>query len=113
VAIELGSASPPLPWSAFTVTLMAQPFFGGRLEAVLCVAWSPLWVVGVVVATFVSSYGWVLVGLSVVDVALLLLHVARRIEPPRSQRKVLARWLSTNAQYHAWRYLVRKPPTFN
>ena len=113
MAIELGSASPLLRWSAFTVTLMAQPFFGGRREAVLCVGWSPLWVVGVVVAMFVSSYGLVLVGLSVVDMALLVLRVARRIEPPRSQRKVLARWLSSNAQYHAWRYLLRRPDAPN
>ena len=87
---------------------MVQPFFRGRFEAVLCVSWPLLWLVGVVVATLVTPYGWILVAFAVLDAAVLVVHVARRIEPPRSQRRVLFRWLSSSAQYHAWRFLVRR-----
>jgi len=65
------------------------------------VSWPLLWLVGVVVATLVTPHGWILVALAVFDASLLVVVVARRIEPPGPRRMVLLRWLSSTAQYYA------------
>lgn len=83
-----------------------QRFVENRIEAVLCVAWPWLFVAGYLVVVFVGAIGFLLIALSVVDVAGLLRMVQRRLRLPKGQRKVLRLWLTTNGQYQGWKTLL-------
>ena len=88
-----------------------QDFIASKGEAVLCVAWTPIFLVGFVLVFVAGTpVGWAGMFLAAVDVATLLWFVQRRTQVPAEHRRVLARWLTANAQYAGWMTLLGRTP---